>query len=187
MRLGLTLTRYPTPDPERTPTQVPRAAAAADALRADRARARPAARLPHGHGVRCAATPHAVRHRDGIRPALLCQPRAQQRVPPPPTRALPRRANPRSTAAVCPAGRFDEGAPTCSKFECRLPAPQLAARAAWAAPRIPDALLNCSDPSGSSWCGRQRVPTSPIALPLTNQARSSRGRSRRACAPSCAA
>ena len=38
--------------------------------------------------------PHAVRFRAGVSPALRCHPRAHPRMPPPPTRALPRRGCP---------------------------------------------------------------------------------------------
>ena len=49
---------------------------------------------------------------------------------------------------------------TVTAFPCHslLPRPLRA----WATPRILDARLNRLDPSGSSWCGRQRVPNSSI-------------------------
>ena len=57
---------------------------------------------------------------------------------------------------------------------CRLLVPQLATPAArdaklsaWAAPRILEARLCRSRPSGSSWCARQRAPKPPMSLALT--------------------
>ena len=64
------------------------------------------------------------------------------------------------------------GIATWSK--CRLLVPLLATMAAWearlrawAAPRMLQARLSRSDPSGSSWRGRRRVPKPPIPLPHT--------------------
>ena len=58
--------------------------------------------------------------------------------------------------------------------ECRLLVPQLATPAArdaklsaWAAPRILEARLCRSRPSGSSWRARQRAPKPPMSLALT--------------------
>ena len=75
-------------------------------------------------------------------------------------------------------GLWDDFTPCCNmvKSAARLAVQQLAGRAAWdarlrawAAPRLLEARRNHSEPSGSSWCGRQGVPTSSMSLPLTIQ------------------
>ena len=67
------------------------------------------------------------------------------------------------------------GLTTWSK--CRLLVPPLATPAAWearlrawAAPRMLQARLSRSDPSGSSWRGRQRAPKSPMSLTASEHA-----------------
>ena len=83
-----------------------------------------------------------------------------------------------------PCGAHDGSRATWAK--CRLPVPLLAARAAWAAPRILEARLCHVDPGRSSWHGRQCVPKVADFTPFDQPGRASkvhrercRGRRRR--------